>query len=113
MTCREKMMIEHPDDVENFWLGGVAGCPDDVGYLPKPEGCYGYKLDGTKCTKCWDREIPEENPVKSGFWIVCYVPEGHETYVTCSACGDRQLHQGRVEHSSLPKTCPVCNAMMD
>lgn len=59
MTCREKMMLEHPDDVKRGWVGGVAGCPHHVGYLAKPEGCTGEKYDGDICRQCWDRELPD------------------------------------------------------
>lgn len=58
MTCREKLMKEHPDDVEECWLGGCCGCPDDLNYLDKPEYCNNVG-DDALCTKCWDREIPE------------------------------------------------------
>jgi hypothetical protein len=58
MTCREKLMKEHPDDVEECWLGGCCGCPDDHDYLDSPEYCNGSG-DDALCTKCWDREIPE------------------------------------------------------
>lgn len=58
MTCREKLMKEHPDKVREYWLGGCCGCPYDLGYLDKPEYCYPWG-NNALCTKCWDREIPE------------------------------------------------------
>ena len=57
MTCREKLKIEHPDEVDRICAGGCVGCPDDYGYLAKPEYCNGINRDA--CTRCWDREIPE------------------------------------------------------
>lgn len=62
MTCREKMMIEHPEDVSEDWDGGVAGCPCHVGYLSTPGGCNGdyEKINDDICRACWDREMPEE-----------------------------------------------------
>lgn len=64
MTCREKMAMEHPTDTGSAYLGGCIGCPHDHGYLDKPEYCpqvNGNMLgDNELCTKCWDREIPEE-----------------------------------------------------
>lgn len=58
MTCREKLMKEYPDDVDESCLGGCRGCPDDHDYLDKPEYCLRI-ANNTRCTKCWDREIPE------------------------------------------------------
>ena len=58
MTCREKLKIEHPALVGSDYTGGCNGCPDDYGYLPKPELCI---FSNSTCNKCWDREIPEED----------------------------------------------------
>lgn len=56
MTCREKLMIEHPDKVDEKCDGGCSGCPYDYNYLLKPAWC---AYDKNVCTRCWDREIPE------------------------------------------------------
>ena len=58
MTCREKLKIEHPKSIDLSHYGGCIGCPDHYGYLDVPKYC---NLDGgpDRCTKCWDREIPE------------------------------------------------------
>lgn len=61
MTCREKLALERPELVSFQYDGGCYGCPDDYGYLPDPEHCEGYSAYPDKCTKCWDREIPEES----------------------------------------------------
>lgn len=58
MTCREKLAIEHPDEVHDSYEGGCRGCPNYYGYLEKPVECrFGGSIS---CTECWDREIPEE-----------------------------------------------------
>lgn len=61
MTCREKLLIEHPDMVKSIYWGGCNGCPDDYGYLPTRSDC--NSSDGT-CRACWDREIPGTEPIK-------------------------------------------------
>lgn len=58
MTCREKLMIEHPDKIDTSQWGGCDDCPSQYGYLPDPEYC-GDTFDGTNCDACWDREIPK------------------------------------------------------
>ena len=54
MTCREKLMQEHPEYMNLACFGGCVGCPNHYGYLPKPDNC-----DELGCAECWDREIPE------------------------------------------------------
>ena len=64
MTCREKLMMEHPERIDEYYIGGCEGCPRDYGYMDDPEYCdHSNKVihDGVSCTKCWDREIPEAN----------------------------------------------------
>ena len=61
MTAREKLAIEHPEGVNDEAIGGCDGCPDLYGYLPKPHYCYDRPRPcGSRCTECWNREIPEE-----------------------------------------------------
>lgn len=49
MTCAEKYLSEHPGE----W---IKGCPQDYGYVEKPENCYSIS-----CHKdCWAREVPEK-----------------------------------------------------
>ena len=65
MTCREKLKLEHPDAIDTAFLGGCRGCPSRYGYLDKPYYCRSkHKI----CTKCWDREIPEEKPKEAYPW---------------------------------------------
>ena len=60
MTCREKLMIEYPDDVSECYGGGCCGCPDDHSYLDAPEGCDKVGNEDM-CRRCWDREIPQND----------------------------------------------------
>lgn len=61
MTCREKLAKEHPESVDAKWVGGCEGCPTSYGYLINPEYCDSRSEErDILCTKCWDREIPEE-----------------------------------------------------
>lgn len=64
MTCREKLMMEHPQIVDEDLIGGCLGCPSSYGYMGDPNHCnHGDEViyDGVSCTKCWDREIPGTN----------------------------------------------------
>lgn len=62
MTCREKIMIEHRENVSPAYCGGVRGCPGDYGYLGDPEYC---DVTPEKCERCWNREIPETPDIKT------------------------------------------------
>lgn len=66
MTCREKLMIEHPECVNPIYAGGCFNCPPDYGYLDdRPEYCsgFGHRHNANhECDRCWDREIPEKEP---------------------------------------------------
>ena len=57
MTCREKLRMEKPGFVDEEFKGGCFGCPSCYGYLDDPIYCD----DCNDCTKCWDREIIEED----------------------------------------------------
>lgn len=63
MTCRQKLMIEHPECVGDEFEVGCCGCPSHYGYLPdpNPKGC-----ENEDCHECWDREIPGTPPVFVG-----------------------------------------------
>ena len=58
MTCREKLALEYPDCIRPDLDGGCEGCPEHYEYLLNPKYCFGSGND-SRCTKCWDREIPE------------------------------------------------------
>ena len=62
MTCREKIMIEHRENVSPAYRGGVRGCPSDYGYLGDPEYC---DVTPENCERCWNREIPETPDIKT------------------------------------------------
>lgn len=60
MTCREKLKIEHPDRINMRCIGGCVGCPSAYEYLDFPDYCEDANMPiGERCTRCWDREIPE------------------------------------------------------
>lgn len=76
MTCREKLMKEHPDQVGEIFWGGCAGCPSEYKYLDDPEYC---QLDvppnDEECTKCWDRKIPGTFGTWTKIVPGCVMPE--------------------------------------
>lgn len=57
MTCREKLIREHPD-LRAARISDI-GCPHNYGYLPISHGCGEGGWEGITCSACWDREIPE------------------------------------------------------
>ena len=67
MTCREKLAMERPEELDNERLGGCDGCPHTYGYAKEPEWCDDNNFTDEKCRRCWDREVdPEvENEVKT------------------------------------------------
>lgn len=54
MTCREKLMKEHPEDNNGLCFGGCHGCPSQFGYANRPDWC---RIGFETCAKCWDREV--------------------------------------------------------
>lgn len=72
MTCREKLSIEYPEDVDSEWGGGCFGCPHDYNYAEKPYYCDGDGNDDKTCTDCWNRKVKEtkkkeENEMRKEF----------------------------------------------
>jgi hypothetical protein len=66
MTCREKLAIEHRDNISSDYPGGCLGCPHTYGYLSSPHYCTSISSDRDKlCTDCWDREIPGTSTTKT------------------------------------------------
>lgn len=57
MTCREKLAMEHPEEICEDYTGGCYGCPHHYQYMERPEQC-SFGGSGKVCTDCWDREIP-------------------------------------------------------
>ena len=61
MTAREKLAMEHPEKIDPAVAGGCIGCPFIYGYLSEPDYCDDITTSkDERCTKCWDRKIPEE-----------------------------------------------------
>ena len=58
MTCKEKLIAEHPELTEEGidYVIKERHCPSDYGYLDEPRYCV---VEHSTCVKCWDREIPE------------------------------------------------------
>ena len=58
ITCREKLMREHPNYVDKIYVGGCKGCPIDYDYLDEPDNCPGLGGHGS-CADCWNRSISD------------------------------------------------------
>ena len=54
MTCRDKLKLEHPEQINPTSGGGCNGCPSTYGYLLPRDDC-----TGVSCWDCWNQEIPE------------------------------------------------------
>lgn len=57
MTCKEKLMIDHPDYVGPNHRAGCVGCPCNYGYAGIPEWCDGKE---ETCKRCWDRKVEKD-----------------------------------------------------
>lgn len=101
MTAREKLAMEHPEEVDMIYDGGCLGCPNDRDYLPRPDWC------GTRespCTECWDREIPEDKPACEESLEVCGIDSsphildsGDRTEFETGAVRDMRKGKGRCD----------------
>ena len=63
MTYKQRLQIEHPEDIDDNWLGGCSGCPSSYGYCDiQDKLCHiqNRTVCNTTCTECWNREIPEQ-----------------------------------------------------
>ena len=78
-TFREKLVKEHPEKVNRHYGGGCNGCPKDYGY----ESEHYCKTRTANCTKCWDREIPEDKAKKKEE----DPPKYYNGKVVCVECG--------------------------
>lgn len=59
MTCREKLVKEHPEMVNSILSGGCAGCPHGMWpHIKKPTYC-APRINPEACYDCWDREYIE------------------------------------------------------
>lgn len=43
MTYREKLQREHPECVEDFYIGGCKNCPENYGYEEKKKNAFRKK----------------------------------------------------------------------
>lgn len=62
MTYLEKLRQEHPEFLGGKYPGGVAICPEDVGYeatTPCRAMQPGEAYDPSVCMECWNREAPD------------------------------------------------------
>ena len=101
MTAREKLAMEHPEEVDKIYDGGCLGCPSDRDYLPRPDWC------GTRpspCTECWDREIPEDKTACKESLEVCGIDStphildsGDRTEFETGAVRDMRKGKGRCD----------------
>ena len=94
MTCREKLAMEYPEELDNGRIGGCKGCPHTFGYAKEPEWC---AMNHETCTRCWDREVEEvENEVKteldSGI-----KSSGEMTVFASGAVRDKKTGKGRCD----------------
>lgn len=55
MTCREKLEIEYPENINKQYAGGCKSCPRDYGYV-KNDYCVEIY---NSCEECWAREAEE------------------------------------------------------
>ena len=60
ITYREYMQENFPDFVSETNVGGVRGCPSDVGLysLARRERCLHFTTEG-RCRECWDQYMTE------------------------------------------------------
>lgn len=60
ITYREYMQENFPDAVSELNVGGVRGCPNEVGLsdLVKGERCLHFTTEG-RCRECWDQYMTE------------------------------------------------------
>lgn len=60
ITYREYMKENYPDFVSETNVGGVRGCPNEVGLsdLVKGERCLHFTTEG-RCRECWDQYMTE------------------------------------------------------
>lgn len=68
MTCREKLAIEHPEEIDIECFGGCNNCPATYGYAKEPEWCDNNNLTDEKCRRCWDREVETDGRTNKDSW---------------------------------------------
>ena len=101
MTCREKLMQEHPN-WDNAKINETIRnhCPWSYGYCERPTWCCGN--DDLKCPTCWNLDIPELIPDgtdlnsidKPGTYIL---DSGDRTEFATGAVRDMREGKGRCD----------------
>lgn len=61
MTYRERLKREHPECIEDYYIGGCKNCPENYGYEEKNENCIPVMAIEERCRECWDREMEEDH----------------------------------------------------
>ena len=79
MTAREWMEQNHPDRVDEGYIGGVDGCPYEY-YInvPKSDECDCGDCEET-CSACWDQEIPGTENEKENETMITMEVEAPKT----------------------------------
>ena len=101
MTCREKLAAEHPEHIDESFLGGCRQCPHTYGYLPQPDSCRPpFSEEG--CAKCWDRDIPEigvKTDITGSVRLEepCILDSGDRTQFESGAVRDMREGKGRCD----------------
>lgn len=90
MTCREKLALDHPEELDPGYCGGCAGCPSDNYYMVGL--CDGSDGSAEKCTRCWDQEIPGTGPA-----IPIIKDSGERTTFETGAVRDMHTGKGRMD----------------
>ena len=55
MKLKEKVMMMQPECVDNYYKGGVRGCPGDYSYLNEPELFHARCILNYECEECWNK----------------------------------------------------------
>ena len=83
MKFREKLTMEHPENVDIKYPGGCYNCPSHYGYASTSESMANCSWNGGNgCEYCWDREIPEDKEEKKmqkfkvGEFVMTYAGKG-------------------------------------
>lgn len=70
MTYRELLQKEHPENVDEEYVGGCFKCPSSYGYEAdnaNGQPCLKHVWQSDViCAACWNREIPGSEPLESG-----------------------------------------------
>ena len=96
MTCKEKLKLEHPEAVSDFFLAGCANCPQSYGYEVS-KICGGDRECVTKeaCRSCWKQELPEkEEELLAEPHIM---DSGDRTEFSTGAVRDMRVGKGRCD----------------